>query len=56
MSQMTENEVIDRIEQNKDTQDVLRFLIKDHAFDEDFLITAIEWYLAKNRKSIGKRG
>lgn len=37
-------------ELQKETQDVLRFLIRDNAFDIEFLITAIQEYYQNNKK------
>ena len=36
-------------ELNKETQDVLRFLLRDHAFDIEFLLTAVQEYYWHNR-------
>jgi len=35
----------------KETHDVLRFLLRDQAFSEDFLLTAIQEYFRNNSKT-----
>ena len=35
-------------ELQKETHDVLRFLLRDQAFSEDFLLTAIQEYFRSN--------
>ena len=37
------------VELPKEILDILRFLIKDQAFDVEFLVTAIQEYYQKNR-------
>lgn len=34
----------------KETQDFIRFMLRDHAFSEDFLVTAIQEYFWHNNK------
>lgn len=34
----------------KDLQELIRFLIEDHAFDKEFLVTAVQEYYNANRK------
>ncbi len=36
------------VELSKETQGVIRFLLRDHAFDEEFLVTAIQEYFQRN--------
>ena len=38
----------ERAELDKNTQDLIRFLIKDSAFDVEFLLTAIQEYYHHN--------
>ena len=33
----------------KETQDVIRFLLSDNAFDREFLLTAVQEYYHNNR-------
>lgn len=37
-------------ELSKETLDLIRFLVKDSAFDVEFLVTAIQEYFQSNRK------
>jgi hypothetical protein len=41
-------------EVSKETQEVIRFLIQDHAFDVEFLITAIQEYFHRNSAAQSK--
>ena len=40
------------LETNKELCDTLRFLIKDQAFHEEFIVTLLLEYVARNKKHI----
>ena len=52
------SESVDDLEnqQNKKAQEMLRFLLQDDAFSVEFLITAIQEYVAENNVDRNPRG